>query len=108
MAGAAVVGCSPSLQARATAAQIAMSETRLRMGAIIAARRCSVNLTPVSAGNNVKPAMPIYEYRCTECHTRFSQQQGIEEHGRKRPACPKCKSRSEERRVGKECRSRWS
>src|SRR2546422_4537615 len=92
MAGAAVVGCSPSLQARATAAQIAMCETRLRMGAIIAARRCSVNLTPVSAGNNVKPAMPIYEYRCTECHTRFSQQQGIEEHGRKRPACPKCRS----------------
>src|SRR3989442_1604348 len=89
MAGAAVVGCSPSLQARATAAQIAMCETRLRMGAIIAARRCSVNLTPVSAGNNVKPAMPIYEYRCTECHTRFSQQQGIEEHGRKRPACPR-------------------
>src|SRR5437762_10735249 len=98
MAGAAVVGRSPSLQARATATQIAMCETRLRMGAIIVARRCSVNLTPVSAGNNVKPAMPIYEYRCTECHTRFSQQQAIEEHGRKRPACPKCKShaRSEE------------
>src|SRR5438034_7405959 len=96
MAGAAAVGCSPSLQARATAAQIAMCETRLRMGAIIAARCCSVNLTPVSAGNNVKPAMPIYEYRCTECHTRFSQQQAIEEHGRKRPACPKCKSHAVE------------
>jgi len=66
------------------------------MGAIIAARRCSVNLTPVSAGNIVKPAMPIYEYRCTECHTRFSQQQAIEEHGRKRPACPKCKSHAVE------------
>src|SRR5438128_12358502 len=73
-----------------------MRETRLRMGAIIAARRCSVNLTPVSAGNNVNPAMPIYEYRCTECDTRFSQQEGIEEHGRKRPACPKCKSQAVE------------
>src|SRR5204863_10015157 len=54
------------------------------------------NLTLVSAGNNVNPAMPIYEYRCTECDTRFSQQEGIEEHGRKRPACPKCKSRAVE------------
>src|SRR6058998_2626892 len=96
MAGAAVVGRSPSLQARATATQIAMCETRLRMGAIIVARRCSVNLTPVSAGNNVQLAMPIYEYRCTECHTRFSQQQAIEEHGRKRPACPACKSQAVE------------
>ncbi len=66
------------------------------MAAIIAARPGSVNLTPVWAGNNVKPAMPIYEYRCTECHTRFSQQQAIEEHGRKRPACPKCKSHAVE------------
>src|SRR5438445_617046 len=38
--------------------------------------------------------MPIYEYRCTKCRRRFSQQQGIEEHGRKRPACPHCKSRA--------------
>jgi len=38
--------------------------------------------------------MPIYEYRCTKCRTRFTQQQGIEEHGRRRPACPKCKSRA--------------
>jgi len=38
--------------------------------------------------------MPIYEYRCTKCHRRFNQQEGIEEHARKRPTCPKCKSRS--------------
>jgi putative FmdB family regulatory protein len=37
--------------------------------------------------------MAIYEYRCAKCRTRFSQQQGIAEHGRRRPACPKCKSR---------------
>ena len=53
-------------------------------------------MTPVWAGNNVKPAMPIYEYRCTKCHTRFSQQQAIAEHGRKRPACPACKSQAVE------------
>jgi len=41
--------------------------------------------------------MPIYEYRCTKCHKRFSRQEGIEEHGRRRPACPKCKSRAVER-----------
>ena len=40
--------------------------------------------------------MPIYEYRCVKCRKRFSQQEGIAEHGRKRPACPKCKSRSVE------------
>src|SRR3989441_10887983 len=45
------------------------------------------NLTPLSTGNNVCPAMPIYEYRCTKCRKRFSQQEGIAEHGRKRPAC---------------------
>ena len=63
---------------------------------MIGARAGTVNLTLVSAGNIVNPAMPIYEYRCTECDTRFSQQEGIEEHGRKRPACPKCKSRAVE------------
>jgi putative FmdB family regulatory protein len=36
--------------------------------------------------------MPIYEYRCTKCDARFSQQESIEEHGRKRPACPECQS----------------
>ena len=40
--------------------------------------------------------MPIYEYRCTECHTLFSRQEGIEEHGRDLPACPTCKSRAVE------------
>jgi putative FmdB family regulatory protein len=66
------------------------------MGEIIAAHPGSVNLTPVSAENIVQPAMPIYEYRCTKCHARFSQQQRIEEHGRKRPACPTCKSHAVE------------
>jgi len=98
----AAVGCRPSLHATiatnpaTTAATGAAHATRLRMGAIIAARRRSVNLTPVSAGNIVQPAMPIYEYRCTKCRTRFSRQQGIAEHGRKRPACPKCKSHAVE------------
>jgi len=45
----------------------------------------------------VHAAMPIYEYRCTKCRKHFSQQEAIEEHGRKRPACPKCKSRAVER-----------
>ena len=53
-------------------------------------------MTPVSRGNNVKSAMPIYEYRCTKCRARFSQQQAIEEHARKRPTCPKCKSHAVE------------
>jgi len=37
--------------------------------------------------------VPIYEYRCTKCRKRFSQPEPIAEHGRRRPACPNCKSR---------------
>ena len=66
------------------------------MRAIFGSHGRAVNLTPVSARNNVESAMPIYEYRCTKCHKRFSRQEGIEEHGRRRPACPKCKSRAVE------------
>ena len=36
--------------------------------------------------------MPTYEYRCEKCGKRFSVVQAITAHGRKRPACPKCKS----------------
>ena len=38
--------------------------------------------------------MPIYEYRCTKCRARFSQHEALDRHGRRRPACPKCKSRA--------------
>ena len=40
--------------------------------------------------------MPIYEYRCTKCRKRFTYEQSISEHGKRRPACPKCKSRAVE------------
>ena len=40
--------------------------------------------------------MPIYEFRCTQCRRRFSHSMPISEHGRKRPACPKCGSRAVE------------
>lgn len=66
------------------------------MPAMIGVGGLAVNLTRVSAGNNVDSAMPIYEYRCTECHTRFSRQEEIEEHGRTPPACPQCQSRAVE------------
>jgi len=38
--------------------------------------------------------MPIYEYRCTKCRTRFSHAEPLAAHGRRRPPCPKCKSRA--------------
>jgi putative FmdB family regulatory protein len=63
---------------------------------MIGATGPSVNLTSVSARNNVDPVMPTYEYRCTKCRARFSRQDGIAEHARKRPSCPKCKSRAVE------------
>lgn len=36
--------------------------------------------------------MPTYEYRCEKCGKEFSRIESIVAHGRKRPACPKCKS----------------
>ena len=63
-------------------------------------------MTPLEAARivfNVRPTalrifvegkgMPTYEYRCENCGKRFSRIESISEHGRKRPACPKCKSR---------------
>jgi len=38
--------------------------------------------------------MPIYEYRCTKCRKRFSEQQPISQHGRRHPTCPNCKSKA--------------
>lgn len=36
--------------------------------------------------------MPIYEYRCEQCGSRFEVTQSIAQHGREKPACPRCKS----------------
>lgn len=51
------------------------------------------NLTPLAAGNNVLDAMPIYEFRCAKCRTRFTLSMSISDHGRRRPVCPKCSGR---------------
>jgi len=53
-------------------------------------------LTAGLGGNNFPSLMPIYEYRCTKCRKRFSYERSISEHGKRRPACPKCKSRAVE------------
>ena len=37
--------------------------------------------------------MPIYEFRCVKCRTRFTLSMSISDHGRRRPACPKCSGR---------------
>ncbi len=44
--------------------------------------------------------MPTYEYRCLECKKPFTVRHSIEEHGRKRPKCPKCGSRRVEQQFG--------
>jgi putative FmdB family regulatory protein len=63
---------------------------------MISPRARGVNLTAVSTANNVGATMPIYEYRCTKCDAQFTRQEGVEEHDRARPACPKCRSRAVE------------
>jgi putative FmdB family regulatory protein len=37
--------------------------------------------------------MPLYEYRCRDCHSVFDRTEPLAEHGRSRPQCPKCKSK---------------
>ncbi len=37
--------------------------------------------------------MPTYEYRCKACSKQFTQTERMSEHVRRRPACPKCKSK---------------
>jgi putative FmdB family regulatory protein len=68
----------------------------LAMRAIFGSCGQVVNLTHVSGRNTLRPHMPTYEYRCTKCRKRFSQNEGIAQHGRRRPPCPYCKSRAVE------------
>jgi putative FmdB family regulatory protein len=42
--------------------------------------------------------MPIYEYVCLNCKKKFSETKPISAYDPKRVKCPKCKSRSVERR----------
>jgi putative FmdB family regulatory protein len=37
--------------------------------------------------------MPIYEYRCGDCHHVFDRVEPLAEHGTKLPRCPKCQGR---------------
>jgi putative FmdB family regulatory protein len=38
--------------------------------------------------------MPIYQFMCEQCGTRFEASMTIAEHGQNRPECPKCHSES--------------
>ena len=40
--------------------------------------------------------MPLYEYHCTKCDERFARAETMAQHASRRPACPKCSSRSVE------------
>ena len=41
--------------------------------------------------------MPLYEYRCTACDTRFTRPESMSAHAtRRRPVCPECHSRAVE------------
>jgi len=36
--------------------------------------------------------MPVYQFRCERCGTRFETRMSIAEHSQNRPQCPKCHS----------------
>jgi putative FmdB family regulatory protein len=44
------------------------------------------------------PTMPTYEYVCGKCRRMFSIAMAITEHGRRKPACPRCGSRQARQR----------
>jgi putative FmdB family regulatory protein len=37
--------------------------------------------------------MPTYEFQCQDCGKEFSEIMSISQRSRKKPPCPKCKSR---------------
>ncbi len=41
--------------------------------------------------------MPLYEFRCEKCRKKFTLKVSVTEYEKKRPACPKCKSRKASR-----------
>ncbi len=41
--------------------------------------------------------MPTYEFECRKCGEHFSVREHISDHGKSKPACPKCKSSNVER-----------
>jgi putative FmdB family regulatory protein len=41
--------------------------------------------------------MATYEYECQDCGHEFVVTESLAQHGRKRPACPQCRSTSVER-----------
>lgn len=43
--------------------------------------------------------MPVYDYRCTKCHKKFSVTMSIAEHETKKVKCPKCGSSKVERQL---------
>ncbi len=36
--------------------------------------------------------MPVYEFICRKCGTRFEEIQSLGEHDRTKPTCPQCKT----------------
>jgi len=49
---------------------------------------------PEKAFDGRRGDVPTYAYICKKCGKEYEVVQTMSEHGRKKPACPKCKSRS--------------
>lgn len=43
--------------------------------------------------------MPTYEYRCLECHEVFERYEGMAEHEKAHPKCPRCGSKKVEQQI---------
>lgn len=43
--------------------------------------------------------MPTYEYLCLKCNKVFSETMSLAELGKKKPACPKCKSKEVKKQI---------
>src|SRR5262245_11131344 len=44
--------------------------------------------------------MPVYEYECRACKTRFSEAMSVDDHDKRKLQCPNCKNQNIEQVIG--------
>src|SRR5689334_23940787 len=86
------------------------AEDGIRDGTVTGVQTCAL---PISREESDSRVILPFSRTPLASRLRYSRQQQRRRHGRKsnrmtRLGCTRGRSRSEERRVGKECRSRWS
>jgi putative FmdB family regulatory protein len=53
-------------------------------------RGASARATPFASSRR----MPLYQYECSACGARFTEAMSIDDHDKRKPQCPQCKSQN--------------